>query len=614
MSPSKNKAASPAGLEALLEYIRTSRGFDFSGYKRPTLARRIARRMLMLGVGSFEEYQDGLEAQPEEFGELFNTILINVTSLFRDPSAWEAIATEVIPKIIGKPSSTGEVRVWSAGCASGEEPCTLAILLADALGDDAFRKRVKIYATDVDEEALAHARRAAYTEKEMQNVPRKFRRKYFEPQEGKFALRSDLRRAIIFGRHDLMQDAPISRVDLLTCRNTLMYFNADAQARITSRLHFALRDTGFIFLGKAEMLQGQADLFAPMDLKHRIFSKVPGSRARELGTPTAHAARAEALPVVPTLQTTLRGAAFDAGPVPQIVIDADGTLAGANREARSLFALTFKDVGQPFKDLEVSYRPVELRSHVEQVLRTHQQAILPDVSWTTPGGEVRHLRVHLAPLAGATEAGCLGVVISIANVTLHKTLEAEVLRSRQELDTASEELQSANEELETTNEELQSTNEELETMNEELQSTNQELHAVNDELSKRTEEAGDANAFLTSVLTGLNSGVAVVNAGFIVEQWNHRCEDLWGLRADEVVGKHLLNLDVGLPVDLLKAPVKAVLNGRSENRGLTLESVNRRGRKIRCRVTCTPRLGAKKEIKGVILLMEQLGEPKKKDS
>ena len=225
--------------ENLLHYLRQNRGFDFTGYKRPSLMRRVTTRAQLLHLDSFADYMDYLEVHPEEFPQLFNTILINVTSFFRDPPAWEYLAREILPGIVREKQSEEPVRVWSAGCASGEEAYTIAILLAETMGVEAFRRRVKIYATDVDEDALNTARQGTYSAKDMQSIEEPLRGKYFEPVNGRYMFRADLRRSVIFGRHDLTQDAPISRLDLLICRNTIMYFNSEVQARILSR--FILR-------------------------------------------------------------------------------------------------------------------------------------------------------------------------------------------------------------------------------------------------------------------------------------------------------------------------------------------------------------------------------------
>jgi two-component system, chemotaxis family, CheB/CheR fusion protein len=186
----------------------------------------------------------------------------------------------VLPRIIAQKANDQHIRVWSAGCASGEEAYSLAILLTEALGMEKFQQRVKIYATDVDEEALVHARLAGYSAKDLEAIAQPLREKYFELVGNRYVFRSEPRRAVIFGRHDLIQDAPISRLDLLVCRNSLMYFNAETQGRVLSRFHFALNDSGFLFLGKAEMLLTHANLFTPVQLKCRIFAKVPHATLR----------------------------------------------------------------------------------------------------------------------------------------------------------------------------------------------------------------------------------------------------------------------------------------------------------------------------------------------
>src|SRR5215467_15896029 len=204
-------------LEALLEYLKERRNFDFRGYKRASLSRRIFKRMQTINVEDYQRYIEVLEANPGEFGELFDTILINVTSLMRDREAWEVMASRVIPAVINGKGPEDPIRVWSAGTASGEEAYSLAVLFADALGEDRFRRLVKIYATDADNDALSVARHGRYRESDlMSNFGAEFTTRFFE-KDGEYAtFRGDLRRALIFGRHDLVQDPPISRIDLVT--------------------------------------------------------------------------------------------------------------------------------------------------------------------------------------------------------------------------------------------------------------------------------------------------------------------------------------------------------------------------------------------------------------
>lgn len=607
--------------EALLEHLRQTRGFDFTGYKRLSLKRRVTKQMRTHKIDNFDDYLDYLEVHPEEFGTLFNTILINVTAFFRDLPAWEYLWHQILPGIIDHTPPEAPFRVWSAGCASGEEAYTLAIILSELLGVKAFRQRVKIYATDVDEDALTQARQANYSLGDLKAVPAVLRDKYFEPlADDRYVFRQDLRRSVIFGRNDLVQDAPISRLDLLVCRNTLMYFNAETQARIIARLHFALKPKGALFLGKAEMLLTHGDLFSPINLPHRIFEKVPTTELQDrvfsfdsLPTPEGGSRFA--------LQGYLKDGAFNAIALAQIVVNTDGELVMANRSARTLLDIGRQDLGKPLHDLEISYRPLELRARINQVSKEKTSLRIEDVERTRKEGESQFFDVQLMPLWGNGK-GLIGVSITFEEVTRYNQLKAEVQSyeenletaneelqsSNEELETTNEELQSTNEELETTNEELQSTNEELETMNEELQSTNEELQTMNDELRLRTEEASRANAYFKSILASINAGVVVLDRQFNILTWNQATEDFWGLRTREVEGQSFWDLDIGLPVDQLKNIIRSCLNEVDRMELVQINAINRRGKSFVCRVTCTPLLGPEDECQGVILLMEETAE------
>jgi two-component system CheB/CheR fusion protein len=597
----------------LLEYLRKMRGFDFHGYKSTGLQRRVRKRMQEVGCSSFAAYQDYLEVHPDEFEALFNTILINVTGFLRDPEAWEEIRAHVIPEILrSRPSEEG-VRVWSAGCASGEEAYTAAILFCEALGADEFRRRVKIYATDIDDEALAAARFATYAERQLENLTDDLKARYFERTEAGYAFRKDLRRQVIFGRHDVMQDPPISRIDLLICRNTLMYFNAETQAKILSRFHFALNERGVLFLGRAETLMTQTHAFAPVDLKRRISRKV-SARARGR---IARAAERDVDADRGSESQLVRGA-LDASPVANIIVDAAGAVVFMSERARTLFALGPADLGRPLQDLQLSYRPVELRSLIEQATSERRPALIREIEWIGPGGEKRWFDLHVAALSDI-DGGSIGTAVAFTDVSVARRFRQELENANQALESAYEELQSTNEELETTNEELQSTieelettneelqstNEELETMNEELQSTNEELQTINDELRERGEQLNESNAYLESVLASLSDGVAVVDRDLRILGWNPQAEEMWGVRADEVRGQHLLTLDIGLPLQELRPAIRQCLLGEMDRIEQQVHAVNRRGRAIECRTTMSPLVGRDGAPRGLILLMQE---------
>jgi two-component system CheB/CheR fusion protein len=600
-------------LEALLTFVKETRGFDFTGYKRSTIERRVAKRMGAVGTERYEDYLDYLELHSEEFAELFNTLLINTTGFFRDPPTWEYLATDIAPQLLEARSDDSPVRVWCAGCASGEEPYTVAMVLARVMGDAAFRDRVKIYATDVDEEALDLARHGAYLPRQIEDIPPDALERFFERTDQRYVFRKDLRRCVIFGRNDLVQDAPISRIDLLVCRNTLMYFTAETQSQILQRFHFALDDDGYVLLGKSEMLITHTDLFAPVELKRRVFRKVIKPTLRDrVRVMAGNAVRGN----VSIEAESLREAAFAVAGPAHIVLDHNRALIMANDAARRLFGLSLNDFGRPVQDLELSYRPVELRSHLDAIDRDMRPDEINSISWRS-GESERMFDVRLTPLL--SDGTVMGTSIAYLDVTEPHQLQDQLASSKreleqayeelqstvEELETTNEELQSTNEELETTNEELQSTNEELETMNEELQSSNEELETMNEELRHRTQEVNDVNSFLETILSTIGLAVAVLDRNQRVQIWNGKARELWGVTPEEAEDEHLLSLDIGLPLDRLRQQLRATLNGDSEREEVVLAATNRRGKPFQCRVTFIPLgSGTDGNRSGVIMMME----------
>jgi two-component system, chemotaxis family, CheB/CheR fusion protein len=324
-------------------------------------------------------------------------------------------------------------------------------------------------------------------------------------------------------------------------------------------------------------------------------------------------------PATTALTNRLREIAFDQDPTAQIVLDHRSHVLMANLRARELFSLHPRDIGRPLQDLEMSYRPAELRSCVDDAHARRQVVQLRDVGWPTSTGDARIFNVQVTPILDAADTS-LGTKIIFSDVTRQHELQDELQRSRQELETAYEELQSTNEELETTNEELQSTveelettneelqstNEELETMNEELQSTNEELETVNEELRQRGIDLARSNIFLSGILRNVPLGVVVMNEELRVELWNEVAVDMWGLRQDEVQGHHFLSLDIGMPLDRLRQPLLALLQSPDRPAELTVTATNRRGRAMSVRVFCVSAGSSVEQGRGIILLMQEV--------
>ncbi|MBI2811791.1 MAG: PAS domain-containing protein, partial [Candidatus Melainabacteria bacterium] len=423
--------------------------------------------------------------------------------------------------------------------------------------------RVKIYATDLDEEALYEARQAHFGEPALQHVPEEFRAKYFTQVGNVFAFRSDLRRNVIFGRHDLVQDAPISHLNLLVCRNTLMYMNADTQSRILTRFHYALDEGAVLFLGKAETLLAHSEMFEPIDVKNRIFRKLTKKSIRDQIL-INHAGEPENFKDSLS-RSRMRELSFDAALIPQIVVDTDGLLILANQSARKTFSLREEDINRPLQNLEISYRPIELRALIDRAYAENRSIRVSKVERQS-GDTVQYYDVEISPLPGE-DLEVVGVNVSFTEVTAFHQIYDELLKSNQEFEASNEELSSAHEE-------LQSTNEELETTAQELRQSGMSLNV--------------ANSFLNSILASLRSAICVVDDDLKILVWNDRAEDMWGLRASEVLGVNLQAIDIGLSVEILKEAVRKFLHGSSTYDELLLEGVNRKGKTIKCKIRISP--------------------------
>jgi two-component system, chemotaxis family, CheB/CheR fusion protein len=404
-------------------------------------------------------------------------------------------------------------------------------------------------------------------------------------------------------------------LDLLCCRNTLMYFNGETQAKVLDRFHFALQDRGFLFVGKAEMLLTQASLFAPVSNKHRIFAKVAKVSWRDRLMLMSEAGNLQAGKML-TINLRLRDEVFETSPIAQIVLEEQGNIALIDRQARSLFSVGIQDIGKPLRELELHRQIPGLQSAISQACSERCCSAIDNVELATSDRMANFFDIQITPLIEG-ESKILGVNISFIDVTRYQNLRQQLDRYREELEAAQEELQTSNEELETTNEELQSTNEELETTNEELQSTNQELETMNEELQSsneelqttneelniRTEELNRVSVFMESILTSLKMGMTVLDSRLSIQLWNNRMIELWGLRVEEVRDRFFFDLDIGLPVEQLRGIIRTCQAEENDYQELTLKAIDRRGKTIDCRVICTP-LKIKQQPRGAILLME----------
>jgi two-component system, chemotaxis family, CheB/CheR fusion protein len=568
-----------ADFRALLEKLSGQYNFDFREYKEASLARRIRARMSQAHVDSFAAYSSFLDANPNEHVALFNTILINVTNFFRDPDAWKVLADDVLPRVVDEVADTRSIRIWSAGCSSGEEPYSIAMLLAEHLGEAANNYSIKIYGTDFDEEALTAARHALFRTEQLKDVPDRLLERYFTRDGQLYRFRRDVRRWCMFGSHNLTQAPPLSHIDLLVCRNVLIYFTSELQDRILNRFHYSIREDGFLFLGRSESLLARSRQFRPVHLKWRIFRRMPAAARQaaavlpEAGSPPQAAAAARPDATAPAARVQR---AFEVLPAAVMVIDMTDTILSWNPAAEAMFDIPIASaLTRKFRDLDVSYRVEGLRARIEDVKARHAVSRMDDVTFTRRNGDMIHADVTISPLFEAYRL--IGVLVYATEATEHARLKEQMARIAEQHATAIEELQSTNEELETTNEELQSTNEELETTNEELQSTNEELETTVEELQAANSELGALNAELEGrsaelkrvdgyhlgLLNSMEQSIFVTDRALVVTTWNQPSERMWGLRAEQAVGRDLAALPLGDMVRMLRPALDTALKRES---------------------------------------------------
>ena len=530
-------------LKELLQELAEQRNFDVRGYKKTTLERRFRRRMFQLNVGTYGAYGHYIREHPDEINELLNTLLINVTEFLRDPPAWEILRHEMLPSLLKGLKPGHSFRAWSAGCASGEEAYSIAMLLSQHFGTRIQDYDIKIYGTDVDEDALSIARRGEYSVDAARRVPPEWRDKYLHGK-GLLRVNREIRRLVIFGRSNLGQDAPISHVNLLVCRNVLIYFDSDLQKQILARLHYALEPGGILFLGKSESQLTNSQQFQRLNARWRIFRRITNLPSFDERPEPQHESSARTVNAVRSdleldglrrqhrdLLDTLR--------VGVLALGSDETINQHNSSALALCGLSPANLtGKRIADTDIYTRVPDFGAQLQATRINNESARFP--ARISMGTEQKLIEVTIRPLLDE-KSHRSGTLIYIEDQTVQEKLQTtveelestseELQSANEELETTNEELQSTNEELETTNEELQSTNEELETTNEELQSLNEELETTNQELEERTKELDQVNSVYSQTLEKIRLPVILVNRERRIEFWNAMALRLFGFKS-----------------------------------------------------------------------------------
>ena len=554
-------------LHDILELVSLQTSVDFRQYKTSTILRRIGRRMTVTHTHTLRDYEEYLRSDPEEVGELVKAFLINVTQFFRDPDAFAYLREEILPKLIAKAREHDRIlRFWTAGCATGEEPYSLAMLLSDMLGAELSTWSIKIFATDLDEAAITFARRGIYSESLLQGVSDDYQNRFFERVDTGYRIAKTLRQIVIFGQQDLSRSAPFPRIDLVICRNVLIYFAPELQDYVLNQFAFSLSPDGYLFLGKAETARPTQSYLELVNKQWKIYrcrgSVLPSARNPNFpristkyveGHVANNSNKSISIPYEQeSVQTTADFGQFRRFnelmlrflPIGVVVIDRHYRVLTTNGSARRLLGLRDITGEQDFLHTVRGIPYATTRDAIDTVFRERSAITLPEIELdATSSSNGRFLNLSIAPMQIDINASDFAV-ISISDVTeqvqIRRQLEsaqAEQFQLMNELNTANkrlsnvnkelmdanEELQVANEELmltheelqasieefETTNEELQASNEELETSNEEMQASNEELETTNDELRARTSELQEVATTLDSERVRLTEIVEV---------------------------------------------------------------------------------------------------------
>jgi two-component system, chemotaxis family, CheB/CheR fusion protein len=542
-------------IAGLIHILAEERGLDLRGYKHSTLDRRIRKRMAELNIKSIADYVQRIRQDEDETNELLTTVLINVTEFFRDLQGWEYLRESVLPDLLGRLRPGDIFRAWSAGCASGEEAYSLAILIADTLGPKLGDYTIKIYATDIDEDALATARVGEYPADRLRRVRPELRERFFY---GKRTLRvtREIRRMVIFGRGNLVSDAPISHCNFVLCRNVLIYFNAEAQKQIYRRLHYALEPGGILFLGKSESKMNESKYFGSVNARWRIFERITEAadppRSKDSARTNLVMSEDNRFEQELRMMRLQQHALLETLKPGVMILDSTDLILAHNEPAVAVWGVPgLRLVGKELNNTELVTRCPDLPAYFSAC-----KATVKEVDFECRlrmGSDERLIQITLKPML--SEAGeRYGTVIYSEDISsteeLRHTVDErdaageELQSANEELETTNEELQSTNEELETTNEELQSTNEELETTNEELQSLNEELENMNDELERRTRELNELTARYAETLRGMPWPVLMVDREERIQLWNTAAQRLFGVGATSVVGVRVDQLPI----------------------------------------------------------------------
>lgn len=638
-------APNDQALEKLFALLRSQKKVDFSGYKKTTIMRRIQRRMVVQKRQDLLEYVKFLETHEEEIQALYDDILINVTDFFRDPESFEALTKEVLPNLLKNKPKGSTIRIWVPGCSTGEEVYSIAIALLEVLETRAQRNAVQIFATDISEYAIQKARTGQYSDS-VGGLSQPRLSRFFQKIDGGYQIIKAVRDLCLFSRHDVTSDPPFAKLDLISCRNVMIYFGKDLQKRVIPIFHYALLPSGFLWLGRAESLGDFSQLFSLVDKVHKIYSR------SSVPTPMIRFSSKQAQ-AIPDVSKTLRHATKNDS---EFQRDADKILLSKYAPAgvivnSDLEILQFRGrtvpflepaTGQPSLNLIKMVRPellASLRTTIQSVKKANKAMVRSGLHFESDGRHIscdleiipidpkalvkdrRYLVLFKEPKTGEfsskddSKRGKKGAKTKARLKEDKRTSEllAELLEIKdfqqalvEQYESTEEELTSANEELQSTNEELQSTNEEIETAQEELQSTNEELITVNEELQMRNADLTTLSSDLNNVLASIEIPVLIVGSDFRVRRFSPRAKSAFNLIFSDV-GRPIGDIKPSFDLNLSQV-IAEVIESLSPKQ---LEVQSFKGSWLRLQVR--PYKTVDNKIDGAIITLTDIDEIKKRE-
>jgi two-component system CheB/CheR fusion protein len=568
-------------LRDILVLLRTRTGHDFRSYKRATVLRRLERRLQVHGLPNLPAYRAFLQTQIEEAGALLKDLLIGVTNFFRDQEAFNALQREVVRRLFEYDAARPEgLRAWVSGCATGEEAYSLAMLMCEEAATRQHASKLHVFATDIDESAIAVARLGVYPPSIEADVSPTRLRRFFDKEDGQYRIRKEVREKVMFAAHNILRDPPFSKLDLISCRNLLIYLDREVHNEILEMFHFALKPGGYLFLGSSESADTASHLFSVVDKKQRIYRAKIAARSARFVPALPMGNYPTKLPLGVEVRPEKRNVTYadlhqrlaEQYAPPSVLIDGDANIVHVSEKAGRFLHYA---AGTPSHHLLTLVQPelrLELRTAIFQALRSGKSIEARRVQMQSEGRK-RYVNMIVRPVQEPELSGPLVLVLfdevedsmasdaqapdSDGRDPLVAQLEEELRRTKEQLqstiehsETSTEELKASNEELQAINEELRSTTEELETSKEELQSINEELITVNHELKTKVEETGKINDDLQNLIASTDIATVFVDRGMSIKRYTPHATKLFNLIPTDV-GRSLLDITHRLNYDLL---------------------------------------------------------------